>query len=136
MNNSSLASEYLSKAFRDLSQTRTSLEEGDLVSTINNSYNFIEDISKALLSLYGIYTYEEHTAQKLNLIITKMREEKEILLIRKLQLMEQRLYPLMLIDESSLKDTVIIRNFEAKALVKELENIFELANSIFDEFHS
>ena len=136
MNNSALASEFLSKAFRNLSQTKTSLDEGDLRGTIDNSYNFIENISRALLSLYGIYTYEEHASQKLNLILSKMEGEKEVLLVRKLQLMEQRLYPLTLIDESSLKDTVIIRNFEAKALVKELENIMELANSVFDEFHS
>jgi len=136
MNNSTLASEFLSKAFRSLSQTKTSLEEGDLIGTIVNSYNFIENVSKALLSLYGIYTYEGHASQKLNLILGKMEGEKEVLLVRKLQLMEQRLYPLTLIDESSLKDTVIIRNFEAKALVKELENIMELANSVFDEFHS
>lgn len=136
MNNSALASEFLSKAFRSLNQTKTSLDEGDLLGTINNSYNFIENVSKALLSLYGIYTYNLHASQKLNLILTNMREEKEISLIRKLQLMEQRLYPITLIDESSLKDTVIIRNFEAKALIKELENILELANSVFDEFHS
>lgn len=136
MNNSALASEYLSKAFRYIKQCKTSFEEGDLVGTIENGYAFTENVSKALLSLYGIYTFEPHVAQKLNLILTTIKNDNEIFLVRKLQLMEQRLYPLTLIDESSLKDTVIIRNFEAKALIKELEDILELANNVFDEFHS
>lgn len=135
MNNSALSSEYLSKAFRSLKQAKTSLEEGDLIGTINNSYNFIENVSEALLALYGLYSLSNHSSQRLNVIIPKF-SEKEIRLARKLQLLEQKLYPITLLDEASLKESVIIRNFEAKALVKELEEIFELANSIFDEFHS
>ncbi|QIW23406.1 HEPN domain-containing protein [Sulfolobus sp. S-194] len=136
MNNSALSSEYLSNAFRYLKQAKTSLEEGDLVGTLDNSYNFVENLSKALLALYGYYSLEEHTSQKLNLILSKLTEEKEIALVRRLQLMEEKLYPLTLLDESSFKDSVIIRNFEAKGLIKELEEIFELANNVFDEFHS
>ncbi|BFI75064.1 HEPN domain-containing protein [Sulfurisphaera ohwakuensis] len=136
MNNSALSSEYLSKSFRYLKQAKTSLEEGDLVGTIDNSYNFIENLSKALLALYGYYSLEDHVSQKLNLILSKLTQEKELTLIRRLQLLEEKLYPLTLLDESSFKDSVIIRNFEAKGLIKELEEIFELANNVFDEFHS
>ncbi|BFH73609.1 HEPN domain-containing protein [Sulfurisphaera javensis] len=135
MNNSALASEYLSKSFRLLKQAKSSLEEGDLLGTIDNAYSFIENLSKAILALYGFYSISPHNAQRLNIILYKL-SEKELTLVRKLQLLEQRLYPLTLIDEASFKDSVLIRNFEAKGLIKELEEIFELANSVFDEFHS
>jgi HEPN domain-containing protein len=136
MNNSSLASEYLTKAFRYLKEAKQAYEEGDLTGSIRHCYDVIQNISRALLSLYGFYTLEDHEAQMLNLIVLKA-SEKGVKLIRELQLYEQKLYPLLFLDESSLKSgSVIARNYEVKGLVQKAENLFELANEVFDEFHN
>ncbi|BCU69537.1 HEPN domain-containing protein [Stygiolobus caldivivus] len=136
MNNSALASEFMTRAFRSLNNAKTSYEEGDLTDAISYLYSVVELLSAALLGLYGFYTPCEHKAQMLNVIVSKVNE-KEIALIRKLQLLEQRLYPTLLVDESSLKEgSVVARNVETKNLVKEVEDLFELANKVFDEFHS
>ena len=135
MNNSAFASEFLARALRNLNNAKASYEEGDLIDSLSYLYNVIELVSSALLGLYGFYTPYEHKAQMLNIIVSKANE-KEIMLIRRLQLLEQKLYPVTLIDESSLKDgSVVARNVEVKSLLKEVEDLFELANQIFDEFH-
>ncbi|MFP3347009.1 MAG: hypothetical protein RXR17_06220 [Sulfolobaceae archaeon] len=135
MNNSAFASEYLTKAMRNLKNARSAYEEGDLIDSLCYIYNVVEEISASILGLYGFYYPYDHKAQMLNVIVNKVRE-KEITLIRKLQLLEQRLYPIILVDESSLKEgSVVARNVEVKNLLQEVEDLFELANTVFDEFH-
>ncbi|AHC51274.1 hypothetical protein SUSAZ_04295 [Sulfolobus acidocaldarius SUSAZ] len=136
MNNSSLASEFLTRSFRDLSDCKKAFEEGDLLGSLRRMYELIENISFSMLVLYGFYYRGPHKAQFLELLRSKA-SEKENKLIDELELLEQRLYALLLVEESSLKMySILARNIDVKALIKKVEDLFELANTVFDEFHS
>ncbi len=139
MNNSETASEYILRATRTLKEAKLAFEDGDLLYTGVRLYETVENLSKILMSLYGIYT--KSTAGNA-LVLEYLKRNKEIDertkgVISKLQELEVKLFPSTLIDEASLKTpSVIMRHKEAEIILDEVTKLFDEVNVIFDEFHS
>jgi HEPN domain-containing protein len=139
LNNSETASEYILRATRTLKEAKLAFEDGDLLYTGVRLYETVENLSKILMSLYGIYT--KSTAGNA-LVLEYLKRNKEIDertkgVISKLQELEVKLFPSTLIDEASLKTpSVIMRHKEAEIILDEVTKLFDEVNVIFDEFHS
>lgn len=139
LNNSESASEFLLRATRTLKESKLAFDEGDLLYTAIRLYETVENLSKVIMSLYGVYTRSDKgNALALNYVKrSRQLDQKTSSLIEKLQEIEAKLYPSIMIDEASLKTpSVVIRHKEAEILLNQITNLFDEVNVIFDEFHN
>ncbi|WP_149528817.1 HEPN domain-containing protein [Sulfuracidifex tepidarius] len=139
MNNSEIASEYILRTNRTLKEAKMAFDDGDLLYTAIRLYESVENMSKALLSLYGIYS-KSSSGNAVSLEYLKRDkdlDEKTKEVISKLQEIEAKLFPSTVVDESSLKTpSVVIRHKEAEIIMNEITSLFDKINVIFDEFHN
>lgn len=138
MNNSSIAAEFLARAFRNVKEARMALEDGDYYYVCIRSLEALNNMAKALLSLYGVYPINEDPVPLLEYVrLNRDLDESLVNLIEQIQDEERKLRFLAEIDEASLKgDTVIIRRKEAEIQLESIEEIFKKVQEEFDKFHS
>ncbi|MEM0373561.1 MAG: HEPN domain-containing protein [Sulfolobaceae archaeon] len=138
MNNSSLASEFLVRAFRNIKEAKIALEDGDYYHVCVRCLEALDNIAKSILALYGVYSASDDPVPLLEYLKeTRELDEELNKLIDIIQDEERKLKIIARIDEASLKgDTVIIRRKEAEIQLAEIEKVFEKAQEEFDKFHS